>query len=143
MKTKIAIIMFAAMALFGCKKDLDLSSPDYNGIKAFLKSTNANAKCGKTASCEGKTVKLKGILDENNINKETSEFWLIDEKKDKYSIMVSVDTIIKTEVFDKLEGKGGLVFKVEGIVEGFDQNYNFSCERSFIIKLDDASKVLQ
>ena len=81
MKTKIAIIMFAAMALFGCKKDLDLSSPDYYGIKAFLKSKNANAKCGKTASCEGKTVKLKGILDENNINKETSEFWLIDEKK--------------------------------------------------------------
>ena len=57
--------------------------------------------------------------------------------------MVSVDTIIKTEVFDKLEGKGGLVFKVEGIVEGFDQNYNFSCERGFIIKLDDVSKVLQ
>jgi hypothetical protein len=42
-----------------------------------------------------------------------------------------------------LEGKGGLVFKVEGIVEGFDKNTNFSCDRGFIIKLDDDSKVFQ
>jgi hypothetical protein len=57
--------------------------------------------------------------------------------------MVSVDTLIKTVVFDKLEGKGGLVFKVEGVVEGFDKNTNFSCDRGFIIKLDDDSKVFQ
>ena len=131
------------MVLYGCKKDLDLSSLDYFGIKTFLKSKNAKAKCGNKASCEDKTLRLKGILDENNINQEVSEFWLIDETKDKFSIMVSVDTIIKTEVFDKLEGKGGLVFKVEGIVEGFDKNYNFSCRRGFILKLDDDSKVLQ
>ncbi len=144
MRSKSLVILLTVLVLFGCKKDfLDLTSTEYFGIKTFLKSENAKAKCGKKAKCEGKTIKLKGILDVNNINKETSEFWLIDETKDKYSIMVSVDTLIKTEVFDKLEGKGGLVFKVEGIVEGFDKNYNLSCRRGFIIKLDDDSKVLQ
>jgi len=143
MKSKSLVILLTVLVLSGCKKDLDLTSNEYFGIKTFLKSENAKTKCGKKAKCEGKTIKLKGILDADNINKETSEFRLIDEKKDKYSIMVSVDTLIKTVVFDKLEGKGGLVFKVEGIVEGFDKNTNFSCDRGFIIKLDDDSKVFQ
>ncbi len=142
MKLKIFIILFAVIAMSGCKKTIDLNSDSYFGVQEFVKSKNAKSKCGEKAECEGKTIKLQGILDPNNINRETSAFFLIDQDKEKYTISVAVDSSITTEVFDKLKNKGGSFIKIEGVAEGFDMNYNFSCERGMVIKIDKASKVL-
>jgi hypothetical protein len=143
MKTKILVILFTVFALTGCKKKtLDFSSDTYFGIKDFLKSENANTKCGTTASCENKTVKLKGLLDEMNINEDIKQFWLIDEKNSKYTISVDVDSVISKDVFSKIKNKGGQLIKIEGIVNGFDKQTNTSCDRSFKITINDASKVI-
>ena len=58
MKSKSLVILLTVLVLSGCKKDLDLTSNEYFGIKTFLKSENAKTKCGNKAKCEGKTIKL-------------------------------------------------------------------------------------
>jgi hypothetical protein len=141
MKQINVIIILATLILVSNSCRIDLSTSEYYGIKTFLKSNNAKSNCNKKADCEGGVVKLKGVIDECNVNEETSVFWLVDEKNKKYSIPISVDTLIKTAVFNKLKGNGGLVYEVEGIAEGFDKPTNFFCDRGIIIKLNDVLKV--
>jgi hypothetical protein len=142
MKRIIIVLTSIILILNGCRS-LDLTTSEYYGVKTFLKSKNAKSNCNEKSDCEGKTVKLKGILDENNINKNTSEFWLFDEENCKFSILISVNPLIKTEVFNKLRNNGGLMYKIEGLAEGFDKNTNFYCERGIFIKLDNISNINQ
>ncbi len=142
MKFGFILLSILFFLFTGCKKDeLDLDSNTYFGIKAILNSENCNADCEETANCEGKMIKVKGFLDENNINASEHQFYLIDEKKDKYILEVKVDETVSSDVFQKLNGQGGQVFLVEGLMEGYDAPTNINCKRQFILRLDDAFMV--
>ena len=125
----------------GCRKDLDLDSDTFFGVKELLKSKNCEADCGETASCEGKIVKIKGKIDENNINEDVSTFFILDEKDEDYSISVEVEASCKEETFDKIRTKGGHGIKIEAKIQGFDMPVNFSCSRGFVLKLEEADKI--
>ena len=48
---------------------------------------------------------------------------------------------MSSDVFQKLNGQGGQVFLVEGLMEGYDAPTNINCKRQFILRLDDAFMV--
>lgn len=126
----------------GCKKDkLDFDSGTYFGVKEVLKSENCDADCGTVADCEGEMIKVKGKLDESNINNEDHQFYLIDESKSDFQLEVKVDEAVSAAVFQKLTGMGGEVFKVEGEMEGYDGQTNATCKRQFLLRVDSADKV--
>ncbi len=144
MKNKILLMMLLGAFVFSaCNKELDLSSSTYFGIKEFLKSKNCKTKCNQAADCEGKTAKLKGKIDPDNILEERNVFFLLDENDAKYMIEVEVDSAIVDRVFEKLNGEGGSVFKVEGTVTGVDAPTNYECYRLFVLHLSDAEKLIK
>ncbi|NPA68565.1 MAG: hypothetical protein GXO50_08155, partial [Chlorobi bacterium] len=110
--------------------------------KEFLKSDNCDTKCGLQASCEGKTVRLKGIIDEDNINEQNGTFRITDEDDENYYIDIAVDDGISEEIFSKIKDKGGMPVKTEGVAEGFDMPTNFTCKRGFFLKASDASEII-
>ncbi len=143
MKKTIGYIVFSSIILLsGCKKEiLDFTSYKYYDIEQFLKSSNCNTDCKKAASCEGKIVKLRGKVDLDYAVKGQGEFWLNDIDNKKYQINVKLDSNIVNIVFYKLEDFKEKVVKVEGKIEGFDAATNTSCDRKFILKIDDDEKV--
>ena len=142
MKTKIIVLLFVIVTVLSCAKDtLFLESSVTFGIKEFLQSENCNTDCGTEASCEGQTVKLKGILDEYNINEAQSEFWLIDEDNDKYTIYYKVDTSITDAVFDKIRDYDGKLIEAKGVISGYDMPTNTSCDRGFYITIAKVSDI--
>ena len=144
MKTKLVLSLWVLLILSSCKKDtLDFSSDTFFGIKDFLKSENCDTECGEAASCEGKIVHLQGILDENNINEYLQQFRVLDEKENKYSIAVSVDTTISLAVFEKIKNWGGKKIKISGKISGGDAPTNFTCDRIFTLTLSELKDVFQ
>lgn len=145
MKTlKFAPILLTFFPLFltKCKKaDLDLSSNTYFGISEIFKSKNCDADCEETANCEGKTVKIRGVLDEYSINTAQHQFYLMDETKEKIRLEVKVEKTASLAVFKKIKDKGGQVLQLEGVLEGFDARTNLNCDRKFFLRLDDAFKI--
>jgi hypothetical protein len=148
LKTKPSYYAVILMAIFisaistSCrKKTLDLES-EVHTIKELLKSTNCDTDCGAAADCEGKEVQVEGILDENNINADQSQFFMYDQKDNDYQIAITVNTDIKDAVFEKLTNKGGKLIEVRGIITGYDAHTNFSCERKFGIELANLDDVV-
>jgi len=127
-----AILLF----LTGCKKDLDLLSGQFFGVKEFLKSGNCDAKCGETADAEGETAPLKGVFDESNIDEEQNRFFVLDAKDDDFSIEVAVDPAISEEAFDLIRFRLTNDVRLRGVIEGYDQPANFNCKRGFILHLE-------
>ena len=142
MKKNFVLGLLFLLIVSACKKDtLDFSSNTYFGIEEFYESENCDTECGEAADCEGKLVKLKGTLDENNINEDIHQFWILDSKKEKISIAVVVDTLISTQVFEKIAEWRGKEIKVIGIVVGDDAPTNFTCNRLFSLKLSAVEDV--
>ncbi len=143
MKRIIAYIVLSSIVLLSsCKKEtLDFTSDKYFDVEQFLKSSNCDTDCQKAASCEGKIVKLRGKVNLDNAVKEQGEFWLNDVENEKYQINVKLDPSIVDIVFYKLDDFKDEVVRVEGEIEGFDAPTNVSCDRKFILKIDDEKKV--
>ena len=138
------ILPVAAVSLLmmtSCKKELDLDSDNYYSVRDFEKSTNVQADCGEKADCEGKTVRLTGRIDGDNINRETHVFWLNDEDNSKFTIEIKVEPSISDAVFDMIETEGGKKAKVKGIAEGFDKPTNYQCEREIYLIVFDPADV--
>ena len=136
------IVLTSIVLLSGCKKEtLDFTSDKYYNIEQFLKSSNCNTDCQKAASCEGKIVKLRGKVDLDYAVREQGEFWLNDIDNGSYQLNVKIDSSIVNIVFYKLEDFKDKIVKVEGKIEGFDAPTNTSCDRKFILKIDDEEKV--
>lgn len=144
-RIKLIFTLIAVAILFtimSCKKDtLDFGSATYFGIKKVLKSENCDADCGETADCEGEMIKVKGKLDESNINVSDNQFYLIDEGDSDFRLEVQVDEMVNDDVFQKINGMGGEVFLAEGEMEGYDAPTNATCKRQFLLRVNDAEKV--
>lgn len=123
------------LSLTGCKKDLDLLSGEFFGVKEFLHSKNCDAKCGETAEAEGMVVALEGLFDESNVNEEQNQFYVLDARDDDSQIEVVVDPAISAEVFDLIRFRLTNDVGVRGEITGYDQPMNFSCKRGFILHL--------
>jgi hypothetical protein len=136
-------LLIAILALaMGCRKPaLDLDSGQYFGIRTVLTSKNCHAACDETADCEGRNIRVRGKLDPRNINASDSQFFLLDEERENFHLEVRIDSAIQSEVFRKLEGKGGAVLRVEGTINGFSAPTNLNCKRRFWLRVRDASKV--
>ncbi len=143
MKYTYLLLTLLFVTIFSnCSKELlDLTSDDYYSVKTFLKSKNTDTVCGTEASCEGKTVKLKGIIDIDNINKESRYFRLMDQNDSDFSMQITVTEPISMEVFDNVVSFGSKVIVVEGVIKGFDAHMNISCDRLFTMTISDSSKI--
>lgn len=137
MKTIQLSAIIALIALSGCKKDLDLESGSFFPVKAFLQSKDCAAGCGETAACEGLVAGLEGVVDESNVNPGNLQFYVLDEKSDKFRIEVKVDPAIADEVFEKIRFRLENDIRVRGEIEGYDQPMNFNCKRAFILHLEN------
>ncbi len=126
----------------GCNKEtLDLESDTYFNIKELLRSENCDATCGEVADCEGQELRIRGQLDESNLEQDIQQFYLIDDNDNDFRLEISVDAVINSSVYQKLSGNGGRVFRVEGEMQGYDAPTNATCNRMFNIQLRDPSKV--
>ena len=139
MKKNVSFIVVAFIVLLSsCSKYLlDLSSDKYYNIKTFLKSENCDADCGTEASCEGKTVKLQGVIDVDNINKESNYFRIVDKNDIDFNIQIDVNQSINLQVFDKVAAFGSKLISVEGVANGFDAPTNYTCERLFNLTVNN------
>ena len=135
MKQVTLLALATLLALSGCKKDLDLLSGKFFGIKEFLHSKNCDAKCGETADCEGQVAGLEGLLDESNINEDQNQFYVLDSKDEDEKIEVRVDSAISSEVFQLIRFRNTNDVQVRGEIGGYDQPMNFSCKRGFFLDL--------
>ena len=136
------IPLFLLLLIIGCGQEtLDLSSNTYFGVKEVLTSMNCEANCGETADCEGVTIRVKGRLDDANINAFAHQFYLLDESQEKFTLEVKVDEAVSADVFQKLNDMGGEVFLVKGEMEGYDASTNCRCTRQFLLRVDEASDV--
>ncbi|MBC8343296.1 MAG: hypothetical protein H8E61_04875 [Bacteroidetes bacterium] len=129
----IAILMVISFS--NCKKELDLSTNEYYDVSDFLKSKNCQTKCGIQASCEGKKIRLQGIIDEINVMPSQHVFYLKDHAKDKFKMEIKVDSVISEVIFDLIQNQLSGKYRIEGIVEGFDKPTNFTCERGYFMHL--------
>ena len=123
------------LAFSGCKKELDLLSGKFFGVKEFLQSKNCDAKCGESAACEGQVAGLEGLFDESNINADLDQFYVLDSRNEDFKMEVQVDPAISEEVFDLIRFRLTNDVRVRGEIEGFDQPMNFSCKRGFVLHL--------
>ncbi|MEE9439008.1 MAG: hypothetical protein V3V14_08420 [Saprospiraceae bacterium] len=143
MKKNILLLILCFVTIISsCSKDLlDLSSAEHFDLKTFLNSENCDTDCGSEANCEGKIVKLQGIIDESNVNKESNYFRLVDQNDSEYNMQIDVKESINLEVFDKVTEFGSKLITIEGLIKGFDASTNFSCERMFNLTIDDSDNL--
>lgn len=111
-------------------------------VKQFLQSKNCDAKCGEAAPCEGEIVGLKGLVDESNVNPETLQFYVLDEKDEDFRMEVKVDPAISTEAFEKIRFRNTNDIRVRGEIQGYDQQMNFNCKRGFTLRLNALSDLI-
>jgi hypothetical protein len=139
----IGVLLFILGISTSCrKKTLDFESGVYT-VKELLKSANCDAACGTIADCEGREVHIKGLIDEDNINEEQSQFFIYDATNSDYNISVSVALEIKDAVFEKLEGNGGKEFEVTATIKAYDAPTNFTCDRKFGLELSDVDNLIK
>ena len=128
MKQVTLLALATLLALSGCKKDLDLLSGKFFGIKEFLHSKNCDAKCGETADCEGQVAGLEGLLDESNINEDQNQFYVLDSKDEDEKIEVRVDSAISAEVFQLIRSSGDLLLLQKPHPSSLDIAYGWNPE---------------
>ena len=134
-KILIPILSILLWSIIAChKKTLSFSHNVYT-LQTFINSANCDANCYETAQCEGKIVQLKGVLDQDNINRSYHQFYLTDVNR-RYSIEVKVADNITAEIFDILEKKPTAEYIVKGKIMGYDAATNFSCKRQFVVLLN-------
>lgn len=138
----LTIAIIAVISFSNCTKELDFSSPEYYDVSEFLKSKNCQTKCGIKAPCEGEKVKLQGFIDEMNMMRESSTFYLNDLAREKYNIEIKVDSLINDAIFDLIQNQISSNFRIEGLVEGFDKPTNFKCERGYFLHLINESDLI-
>jgi hypothetical protein len=132
------VIAFVLM-ISSCAKELDLDSGEYFSVKEFLQSKNAKADCDEKADCEGKNVRLEGLIDGDRVIRETNNFYIKDKDNPNFDIEIRVEESISNPVFDLLEPVGDRGVKVMGIADGYDKPTNYRCERViFLVLLDPA-----
>ncbi len=137
-KTTTLILMSILLISFpACKKELDLDADIYYGIKEFYDSKNCKTDCGEQAPCEGRTVKLEGLIDASSIQADALKFSMKDKDTGRENIEIKVAQEISDKVFDSLIDQGGKTVRVKGLVKGFDMKTNFSCNRGFSILLEE------
>lgn len=138
------ILMLFALALVAgaCKKELDLEADAVYGVRQFLQSKNCDTKCGEVADCEGVEVKIKGKINLDSAVRDALTFRLSDENHHNCDLEVRVDSLIATDVFDRLILAGNTHAQVQGIVEGYDQPGNIKCKRGFVLRLQDEEDLL-
>ncbi len=141
MKALHLTAIIALIALGGCKKDLDLESGAFFPVKAFLQSKDCAADCGESAACEGLVAGIEGVVDESNVNPDNLQFYVLDAKNDKFRIEVKVDPAIAAEVFEQIRFRLENDIRVRGEIEGYDQPMNFSCQRAFILHLENVEDI--
>ena len=141
--TKKILFTFLMISLFtitAChKKTLSLSDNVYT-LQTFLKSVNCEANCYETAQCEGKTVRLKGLLDRDNINRSQQQFYLVDVNS-QYNIEVKVASNITDDIFDILEQNPAAEYIVKGKITGYNAATNISCKRQFTLSLNSTTNL--
>ena len=137
-KILFTFLMISLVSISAChKKTLSLGDNIYT-LQTFLKSENCDAHCYETAQCEGKIVRLKGLLDRANINRFQHQFYLVDNNH-RFSIEVKVADSITDDIFDVLEQNPAGEYIVKAKITGYDAATNFSCRRQFFLSLNDTT----
>lgn len=126
-----------AVLATSCRKDLDLSSGAYFGVKEFIRSANCAGPCGEQADCEGEYVGLEGVFDESNILEETNTFYVLDANDEDERLEVRVDPLIASEVFSRIRFRMTNEARVRGDISGYDQQMNLGCNRGFILAMTE------
>jgi hypothetical protein len=129
-------LMISLITITAChKKTLSLGDNVYT-LQTFLNSANCDAHCYETAQCEGKTVRLKGILDRDNINRSHHHFYLVDVNH-RFNMEVKVADNITDDIFDVLEQNPAAEYIIKGKITGYDAATNFSCRHQFFLSLNN------
>ena len=137
-KILFTFLMISLVSISAChKKTLSLSDNVYR-LQTFLNSENCDAHCYETAQCEGKIVRLKGLLDRANINRFQHQFYLVDINH-RFSIEVKVADNITDDIFDILEQNPAAEYIVKAKITGYDAATNFSCRRQFFLSLNNTT----
>jgi hypothetical protein len=135
MITKTIFSIIIILTLTSCSRPLlNFSTDKYFSIQELLNSKNCTVKCGEIASCEGKIIKLTGIIDEGNIFPETNRFRIYNKNKNKYSLFVSV-TKDQINTFNFIQAHSEKTIKLIGKIKGFDRPMNFNCDKGFKLEL--------
>lgn len=108
------------------------------GIKGILNRSDCKGTCGKTMTCEGKTISLEMMLANNNIMTAGNTIYARDPDNYDYTIKIEFEDSVPLETYADIKNPANKRFVVSGIVEGYDQYVHQQCTRSYIIKVKSA-----
>ncbi|HEX5625699.1 MAG TPA: hypothetical protein VFX48_06775 [Saprospiraceae bacterium] len=108
------------------------------GIKGIVKRSDCSGPCHKTMACEGKTVSLEMVLENNNIMTAGNTIFARDPDDYDYTVKIEFSESVPLEIYSDIKNPANKRFSVTGIVEGYDQYVHDVCTRSYIIKVKDA-----
>jgi len=141
-KTVLLILLLFFITLSSCsKKALIFSEDNVFSVKEILNAKNCDVSCNQIATCEGKVVLVKGVIDQYNINASEKQFFLIEGKRKSIQVIVS-DSAVR-QVFKLLHKTPGAIFRVRGVINGFDAPTNMTCDRLFTIQLNSAKDLVK
>lgn len=108
------------------------------GIKGIVKRSDCSGPCHKVMACEGKSISLEMVLENNNIMTAGNTIFARDPDNYDYTVKIEFAESVPLELYSDIKNPANKRFTVTGIVEGYDQYVHDVCTRSYIIKVKDA-----
>lgn len=128
-KFTFLFLVFVALILSCTKETIEFDLTQYYDVLVVLDSSNCAADCEEEADCEGKEVRVVGIIDGDEISTNNYTFEILDENDMMTPMVIRVDTMASSEIFEKITGNGDKVVRLQGFLEDQDGSGSTNCMR--------------
>jgi len=142
----VSLLILLGIAMPGDPNDL---SAEYLSIEELYKVCHVPGVCGKKMDCEGKTARVKGYIDYDNVFDKGNypqlpyeKFKIHDTKRESLEVWAVSDN--NKEIFQKIYhhkvSPEKMVF-IKGSLTGFDMPVMGTCRRGLKINIKEASDI--